>query len=159
MSACESLARLIERKPLLFLMPREDWGAKKRNREKGGGRNEIRVDGELWGELGRHGKKPEAVESTGALGSDRGCGWVGGRWEGERREKGCGQMSNTREVVRGGLQFSAGWGSLVPISENFYCLGTPADQVCEDGRQSVGHLMIYNKYTRMPLKTNSSPTG
>lgn len=85
-------------------------------------------------------------------------GVVGHRGGGKERggEK---QMSNTREKASGGLQFSAGRGSLVPITENFYCLGTPADQVCEDGRQSVGHLMIYNKYTRMPLKTNSSPTG
>ena len=65
MSACESLSRLIERKQLLFLMPREDWGGKKRSREKGGGRKEIRVLRERQrGKAGRKlGRKEEQAGS------------------------------------------------------------------------------------------------
>ena len=86
-------------------MPREGWGAKKKSREKGGGRNEIRVDGELRGGLGRHGRKPEEVGRAGS--------WaVTGMWlqggEGGKERGGEKQMSNTREKASGGLQFSAG---------------------------------------------------
>lgn len=57
MSACDSLSRLIERKQVLFLMPRKDWGGGKRSGEKCGGREEIRITAAragAWGGRRQH---------------------------------------------------------------------------------------------------------
>lgn len=83
-------------------MPREDWGGKKRSREKGGGRKEIRVMESCEG--GWEGWREEGGgrKGQGTLGGDR-RKW-GGREE-ERGEEGCGQMSRTREKT----------------SEDYYC--------------------------------------
>ena len=102
----------------------------------------------------------EGCEGGGGQGPWEGRGDVKGREEQRQVAEENGVWAQLKDK-REGQRRTAAYNRVLcpgPIPVHFCSLGT-ANQVWEDWRQSVGRLMSYNKYTGMPLKTKSSPTG